>query len=79
MVFESIREQLKKKVSNVKYFDRRTFNIILDDRKKAVEIAENGGDVQSFYRTSRTAETKFYQKNSGAYCELLSLLCEATI
>ena len=72
-----IKEALSKKVSSIRHFDRRTYEVILRKRKTAEEIAKNGGDVQEFFRTSETSKTDFYKKNGGAYCELLSLLCEA--
>ena len=34
MEYKKIKEELQKVVSNVKYFDKKTFDIILKDRKK---------------------------------------------
>lgn len=74
MNYQKIKEELKKKVSSIKYLDKKTFEIIINERKQAEIIASEGGDVQAFYRASKTAQTKFYKQNGGAYCELLSLL-----
>lgn len=76
MDYKEAKKRLSEKMSSTKYFTKKTFDTILADRIKAKEIAENIGDVQAFYRESNTARTDFYQKNSGAYCQLLSLLVE---
>ncbi len=74
MNYKSIKAELKKSVSSVKYFNEETFRIILKDKETAGRILEEGGDVQGFYRNSETSKTKFYTQNSGAYCHLLSIL-----
>lgn len=74
MNYKDIKEELKKYVSNVKYFDKKTFEIILRDRKTAKEILESGGSVQEFYKNSETAKTRFYLENGGAYCQLLTII-----
>ena len=77
MEYKKIKEELKRVVSSVKYFDKKTFDTILKDKKEAANIVENGGDVQEFYKNSDTSKTRFYLENSGAYCELLSILANA--
>lgn len=74
MDFKEIKEELKKYVSSVKYFDKKTFEIIVSDRKKAIKILEEGGNAQEFYKNSETSRTKFYTENGSAYCQLLSIL-----
>lgn len=74
MNFKEIKEELKKGVSSTRYFDKKTFEIIMNDRKTAEKIFENGGNVQEFYKNSETSKTKFYIENSGAYCELITIL-----
>lgn len=74
MDFKEIKEKLRKCASSVKYFDMKTFAIIMADRKAAMIIAKEGGDVQEFYRNSRTSKTRFYTENGGAYCRLLAIL-----
>ena len=74
MGYKEIKEELKKSVSNVKYFNENTFKIIMKDRQTAKEIFETGGDVQEFYKNSETSKTKFYLENGGAYCQLLTIL-----
>lgn len=74
MNFKEIKEELKKSVSSVKYFNENTFKIIMKDRNTANKIFETGGDVQKFYRNSETSKTKFYLENGGAYCQLLTIL-----
>lgn len=76
MDFKTAKEILKKRVSNTKYFDKSTFDIIKKDKEKAEEIVKSGGNTLDFYRSSETSKTKFYRENSGAYCELLSILAE---
>ena len=74
MSFNEAWEELGKSVSSVKYFNRKTFEIIVRDMKTAKDIFKSGGDVQEFYRNSETSRTKFYRENGGAYCQLLSIL-----
>ena len=50
MTFKEIKEELKKSVSNVKYFNKETYEIIIKDIKTAKEILESGGNVQEFYK-----------------------------
>lgn len=76
MNFETIKNELKKRISNIKYFNNATFEIILADQKKAKEIVKLGGNAQDFYKNSKTTETKFYKKNGSAYCVLLSIMAE---
>lgn len=74
MNFKEIKEELKKSASSVKYFNKETFEIITRDIKTAKEILESGGNAQEFYKNSETSKTKFYTENSGAYCQLLTIL-----
>ena len=74
MNFKEAKEELKKSVSSVKYFNERTFEIIMQDIKRAREILKEGGNVQEFYRDSETSKTRFYLENGGAYCQLLTIL-----
>lgn len=74
MTFKEIKEELKKSVSSVKYFNKETFEIIIRDIKTAKEILESGGNVQEFYKNSETAKTKFYLENGCAYCQLLTII-----
>ena len=63
----------------VRIQNRATLEIILSDREHAQLIADLGGsgaEVQDFYRKCKTTETKFYQLNGPAYCELLVVLKE---
>ena len=76
MNFQKVKTALKEKISNTKYFDNKTFQIIMKDRETAEEIVKSGGNAQDFYKISETSKTKFYRENSGAYCELLSILAE---
>ena len=77
--YKAVREKLEAVRKNLKYFNRATLEIILSDREQAQLIAELGGsgaEVQDFYRKCKTTETKFYQLNGPAYCELLEVLME---
>lgn len=74
MTFKEIKEELKKSVSSVKYFNKETFEIIIRDIKTAKEILESGVNVQEFYKNSETAKTKFYLENGCAYCQLLTII-----
>lgn len=77
--YREIREKLEAVRKNLKYFNRETLETILNDREHAQLIADIGGDgaeVQDFYRKCKTTDTKFYQLNGSAYCELLEVLKE---
>lgn len=74
MTYSKAKEELRKVHSNVKYFTKECFNIIMQDRATAAELFDRGENVQEFYKNSATAKTDFYQKNGGAYCELLTIL-----
>ena len=77
--YKAVREKLEAVRKDLKYFNRATLEIILTDREHAQLIAELGGsgaEVQDFYRKCKTTETKFYQLNGPAYCELLEILEE---
>ena len=74
MDYKAIKEELKKRHKNIKGFTKAAFDIIVADRQTAADLAENGGDVQAFYRQSATSKTDFYINNGGAYCELISIL-----
>ena len=74
MEYKAIKEELKKRRNNIKGFTKAVFDIIIADRQTAADLAENGGDVQAFYRQSATSKTDFYINNGGAYCELISIL-----
>ena len=77
--YKAVREKLEAVRKDLKYFNRATLEIILNDREQAQLIADLGGsgaEVQDFYRKCKTTETKFYQLNGSAYCELLVVLKE---
>ena len=77
--YKAVREKLEAVRKNLKYFNRATLETILTDREQAQLIADIGGsgaEVQDFYRRCKTTETKFYQLNGSAYCELLVVLKE---
>lgn len=74
MDYKKIKEELKRIVGNARYFDKKTFETIMDDRRKADKIFKDGGNVQEFYKNSSTVKTRFYVENGPAYCELLSIL-----
>lgn len=73
-IYTEVKELLKSKRQNTRYFNRKTFGIILSDIKAANKIFDDGGDVQAFYKTSKTSKTNFYTKNGGAYCTMLEII-----
>lgn len=74
MEYKKVKEELKKRRPDVRFFNKKTFETILKDRQEAHKILENGGNAQEFYKSSETVKTRFYLENGGAYCELLSIL-----
>ena len=76
MGYFEARRRLAENCESIRGFNKKTFEIIIADRKKASELMRLGEYVQGFYRASATAKTNFYKNNGGAYCELLSILAE---
>ena len=77
--YKAVREKLEAVRKDLKYFNRATLETILSDREQAqliLDLGGSGADVQDFYRKCKTTETKFYQLNGPAYCELLEILAE---
>ena len=77
--YKAVREKLEAVRKDLKYFNRATLEIILNDREHAqliMDLGGSGAEVQDFYRKCKTTETKFYQLNGPAYCELLEILAE---
>ena len=84
-VYLEIKEELKRRRENVKYFSRAWFEMFLKCRRKNAENRENGID-DSYYTDSGLVRlvhsydpvyaSDFYMKNSGCYCEFLSLACD---
>jgi len=73
-MFKFCKLELARRRDSIKYFNRSTFDIIMRDRRAARVYSEKGGNAQDYYRTSETLKTDFYNKNGGAYCELLCIL-----
>lgn len=73
-IYTEVKELLKAKRQNTRYFNRKTFDIILNDIQAANQIFDDGGDIQAFYKTSETSKTDFYTKNGGAYCTMLEII-----
>ena len=74
MNYNEVKNELKKRCNSLKGFTKKTYEIIMSERKIAEKILEDGGNAQEFYENSETLKTDFYINNGGAYCELLYIL-----
>ena len=83
MSYKEIKAELSRTCSSVKYFTEdfyRTFLACVEKRKQCVEagvddsyMAENGY-VRLYHSYDPVYRSAFYNKNSGTYCEFLSLI-----
>ena len=80
MNYAQAKAELSKQCSNIKYFNRAFFKAFDKAIKKAQENKEKGIEdcyiidgVYYFHSFDEIYASKFYQKNSCAYCEFLSI------
>lgn len=75
--FAEIKNRLIRENGNARYFDKKTLEILLKDKKEAARRFDAGENVNApggFWANSATVKTEFYNKNSGGYCVLLEIL-----
>ena len=78
--YEALKTELSARRKNIKGFNQafyKQFAHDMETARKAVEEADRLNvkfSVTDFWRQSETHKTYFYQKNSGAYCELLQII-----
>lgn len=80
--FASIKEELKQRGESTKYFTKAFYNAFADAVKAGKRISEAGGDdsyyvgkVRLYHHYDAIYASDFYNKNSCAYCEFLSIVC----
>lgn len=81
MTYTQIKEELKKRCSSTKYFTKEFYKAFLTARETKKEYIEKGiddsykkGYVTLYHSYDQIYESKFYNLNSGTYCEFLSLI-----
>ena len=75
--FAEIKNRLIRENGNARYFDKKTLEILLKDKKEAARRFGAGENVNApggFWANSATVKTEFYNKNSRGYCVLLEIL-----
>ena len=75
--FAEIKNRLIRENGNARYFDKKTLEILLKDKKEAARRFDAGENVNApggFWANSATVKTEFYNKNSSGYCVLLEIL-----
>lgn len=68
--YEQIKSELKKRCNSVKYFTPDFYRDFLEDRKKSFKSFTAGNGWMKYEKTEKS---DFYIKNSGTYCEFLSV------
>ena len=86
MKFNEVKQELKKRRENVKYFNKAFFNTYIDAirlRKYNLEHDVNDDYVMDGIRLVHCFDpvynTDFYNKNSACYCEFLSIVYGAEL
>lgn len=81
--FKECKRRLQDRRENTKYFNRDFFNTFCRCRKDRAAAIKNGIDdsyvlagVLLFHSWDDVYKSNFYNKNSGCYCEFLSVFCE---
>lgn len=73
MSYETVKAKLERRRSKpVRFLTKRTYAIIISERNDARDKFNRDEDTSGCYE--KTKQTNFYQKEGGAYCELLSVL-----
>lgn len=82
--YEKIKEELKKRRENTRYFTKKFYNTFLDCMTLSLNFDATGETEkykykipeENFYRFryfDPVYKSDFYNKNSGCYCEFLSI------
>lgn len=86
MKFKEVKQELKKRRENVKYFNKAFFNAYIDALRLRKYNLENdiddsyyNGIVKLFHSYDPVYSSDFYIKNSACYCEFLSVVYGAEL
>ena len=82
LTFEQVKQELATRVSSVRHFTRAFYQLYLSCLEKTRYNAENDIDdsfmlsenVRGYKSWEPVYNSLFYQKNSAAYCEFLSVV-----
>lgn len=72
--FKTVKEELKKQVKSVRFFDLKTFKTYIDDQKRVARLMDAGMSNTEAWSDAEIYKTRFYNENSGAYCVFLEVL-----
>lgn len=83
MNYSQVKTELKKRCSNIKYFNKSFYNAYIKALEKTVYNVENEiddsyykGIVKLFHSWDAVYNSRFYNDNSCAYCEFLGIVCK---
>ena len=84
MDYSAVKNELKKLVSSTRHFTKDFYNVYLKAIETGKRIDEAGKDDKYYkngillrHRFDEVYQSEFYNKNSCAYCEFLSIMCRA--
>lgn len=79
-LYNEIKNELKKRRENVKYFNRDFFNKWIEavqENEKNIKAGKNdsykNGCITLYHCYDEIYKSNFYNKNSGCYCEFLAV------
>ena len=72
--YNTVRDDLRQRRDNTKYFNRAFFNAYIRGYKARIKAIEAGTQTADFSEYREAHETPFYQKNGGAFCEFLEVI-----
>ena len=80
-LYQIIKEELKKRRENVKYFNRAFFNKYVQAikdyetlKKSGIDDSYKDGIITKYHHYDNIYIDNFYVKNSGCYCEFLAVV-----
>lgn len=82
-LYNEIKNELKKRRENTKYFNRDFFNKWIQAQKEREKAMQAGKDesykkdnITLYHSFDPIYESDLYNKNSGCYCEFLAIVHE---
>ena len=83
-IYQTIKQELKTRCRSTRYFNREFLNTFVAAKKARKRIIENGlddsyikdGYIILYHSYDPVYNSKFYNDNSGAYCEFLAVFLD---
>ena len=86
MNYSQVKTELKKRCSNVKYFNKAFYNDYIKSYEKTIYNFKNDiddsyykGIVKLHHSWDAVYNSRFYNDNSCAYCEFLGIVFDADL